>query len=46
MKIYNLIVDSQPVLMTFSPIEIVERIMLECKNNGERPIDIWTSEVK
>lgn len=46
MKIYHLIIDSQPVLTSFSPVEIIETITKRCVGRGELPIDIWTSEVK
>ncbi len=46
MTLYHLIVDAQPVLDTFSPVELVETIMKRCKDKGEIPVDIWTSEVK
>lgn len=46
MTLFHLIVDAQPVLDTFSPVALVEEIMRQCKDKGEVPIDIWTSEVK
>lgn len=46
MTIYHLIIDSQPVLDSFSPVELVEHIVSKCKGKGELTIDIWTSEVK
>jgi hypothetical protein len=46
MTLYHLIIDSSPILDTFSPVELVETIMTKCKGKGELPIDIWTSEVK
>ncbi len=46
MKVYHLIVDAQIVLDTFSPVELVETIMQHCKGKGERPIDVYTTDVK
>lgn len=46
MKLYHLVINSSPILDTFSPVELVERIASECKGKGELPVDIWTSEVR
>ncbi len=46
MKLYHLIINSETVLTTFSPVEIVDVITARCKGKGELPIDIWTTEVK
>lgn len=47
MKIFHVIVDSQPMLDTFSPIEIVELLMAEAKKRGgEVPVDVYVTEVK
>ncbi len=46
MKLYHLILDARPILVTFSPVEIVEVIIAKCQGKGELPIDIYTTEVK
>lgn len=46
MTLFHLVVDAQPILDTFSPVELVEEIMRRCKGKGEIPIDIYTTEVK
>lgn len=46
MTLFNLIVNAETVLVTFSPVAVVEEIMRRNKGVGEIPVDIWTSEVK
>lgn len=46
MTLFHLIVNAEPVMTSFSPVEVLEEIMTRCKGVGEIPIDIWTSEVK
>lgn len=46
MKLYHLIVNAEHILDTFSPVELVEAIMKACKGKGERPIDVYTTEVR
>ncbi len=47
MKLYDLIVDAQPVLTSFSPVEIIEYIVTQCKKQRKAlSIDIYTTEVK
>lgn len=45
MKIYELVINATPVLITFSPVEIVERLIKETADK-EIPILINVSEVK
>lgn len=47
MQLFHVIVDSSPVLTTFSPIEVVELLMREAKKRGgEIPVDVYVTEVK
>lgn len=47
MKLFHVIVDAEPKLDTFSPVEVVELIMAEAKKRGgEVPVDVYVTEVK
>lgn len=47
MKLFHVIVDSQPMLDTFSPIAVVDLLMAEAKKKqGEISIDVYTTEVE
>lgn len=47
MKIFHVIVDSIPMLDTFSPVAVVELLMAEAKKRGgEVPVDVYTTEVE
>lgn len=47
MKLYHVVINAQPVLDTFSPVEIVELLAAEAKKRGgEIPVDVYTTEVK
>lgn len=46
MRLFHVIINAEPKLTSFSPIEVVELIMRECKMCGEIPIDVYTTEVK
>lgn len=47
MTLFHVIINAEPKLDTFSPVEIVELIMAEAKKRGgEVPVDVYTTEVK
>lgn len=47
MKLFHVIIDAQPRLDTFSPVEVVALIMAEAKKRGgEVPVDVYVTEVK
>lgn len=46
MSLIHLVINSQEVFTTFSPITLVEEIVRRCKGNGELPIDVYITEVK
>lgn len=46
MQLFHLIINAQCVLTSFSPVEVIERIMQECKGKGEQPIDVYTTEAR
>ena len=47
MKLFHVIIDAQPMLDTFSPVEVVELLMAAAKKKcGEINVDVYTTEVK
>lgn len=46
MTLFHVIINSTPTLDTFSPVEVIELLLKECKGKGEIPVDVYTTEVK